>query len=168
MARWRSRSVLCKACTSPRSSRVNTTLTERWQTDSPRLHVCAQTYLLYSYGLRCCNAFRKGALEILMKPSKGWFSSRTRKIAAETAQAPKNRTVREVTLDGANKPKLTNRRASQKTRMKRSGSGSWFCSCSINSQRVCPNHALCHWRVRPLRHCGGSLRAVGLTRAPAP
>ena len=32
-----------------------------------------------SYGLRCCNAFRKGALEILMKPSKGWFSSRTRK-----------------------------------------------------------------------------------------
>jgi len=41
-----------------------------------------------SYWLRCCRAFRKGALEILTKPSRGRFSSMTRKIATETAQAP--------------------------------------------------------------------------------
>jgi len=45
-------------------------------------------------------------------------------MAAETAQAPTKRTAMAVTWGGEYKPKLTKRRPSQKTRMRRRGSGS--------------------------------------------
>jgi hypothetical protein len=53
---------------------------------------------------------RNGALDTLMTPLKGRFSSKTREMAEEMAQAPTGRTTRAMTFRSANKPKLERNR----------------------------------------------------------
>ena len=69
---------------------------------------------------------------------QGSLSSMTRKIAAEMAVLPTVRTTNAVRFLGAKRPKLTNKRESQNTRISSSGNGNCPWACSISSHRSCP------------------------------
>ena len=69
-----------------------------------------------SYRPRRVSASRMGALEILIAPSNGLFSSSRRKIDPETYSAQTSKAARTVALRGANNPKLRKMMATQKTK----------------------------------------------------
>ena len=58
-------------------------------------------------------ALRRGSLEIRIRPFRGEYNSRVRKIAPETAVAQTNRVKIATALRGAKRPKLMNVMVSQ-------------------------------------------------------
>jgi hypothetical protein len=58
-------------------------------------------------------ALRRGSLEIRIRPLRGEYNSRVRKIARETAVAQTNRVKIATALRGAKRPKLMNVMVSQ-------------------------------------------------------
>ena len=65
------------------------------------------------YFPRWLRAISMALLEIWIRPSSGWFSSRIKKIAPETEMAETINAAVAVGLKGAKSPKLKKRRASQ-------------------------------------------------------
>jgi hypothetical protein len=80
--------------------------------------VCAK--LLFHTGPR---AFRKGALEIIIKPVNGWLNSKIRKIAHAADSANSERQVNTVTFKGENRLKPANMMTSQNARIAKKGTG---------------------------------------------
>ena len=91
----------------------------------------AQLYLF-----RCSSANRSGSLEILMSPSNGLSSAKTRNIAAETDTAEMKSADTTVVLRGANRPKLANVTLSQKITAIRNGPGIVPAAASRTRHRV--------------------------------
>src|SRR5262252_8035438 len=56
-------------------------------------------------GARAC---RRGSLEIIISPEKGWLSSKIRKIAHDAESAKRDRQVKTVTFKSENRLKLAN------------------------------------------------------------
>jgi len=94
-------------------------------------------------------AFRRGSLEIRIRPLRGEYNSRVRKIAPETAVAQTNRVKIATALRGAKRPKLMNVMVSQAVTTNRTGMEAELLSCSNVSQRVCPisNRMLKAWSL---------------------
>ena len=83
-----------------------------------------------------------GALEILIVPSNGRFSSSMRKIEPETDSAQMSKVTRTVALRGANSAKLRKMIAIQKTNTASTSVGTGLSDCAINSHRVCASSPL--------------------------
>jgi hypothetical protein len=87
---------------------------------------------------RCARAFCIGALEIRTTPPKGLYISTSKKIAAETDRAQRNKVATTVILCGAMRPKLQKIRVSQKTTTTSNGRDTELLPCSNISQRAFP------------------------------
>src|SRR5262249_31324670 len=101
-------------------------------TRTAQLLPCWQKAQCHS-GPRAC---RSDVLDIIMRPEKGWLSSKIRKMAHDADSAKRDKKVKTVTFNSANRLKLANMITSQKTRIARNGVGIRLPDSTNSKRRV--------------------------------